>query len=213
MARKPPKGYFVRGQFVAYGSAEDAHWRRAAKGDVDISKTDRKKQSAYVQQLGQRLLELPAAVLRTLALQEALLQALEEARRLGDFEARRRQLQYVGRLMRSLDDAQIAAIEAALAQPHAPRAEDAARQRLAQSWCTRLLDDDDALLAWRDLEPQADWQRLRTLIRQARKDAAASAASEPTGAATSRARRELLRHLQQVLQQRAADAAAPFPIT
>ncbi|MCS6810191.1 MAG: ribosome biogenesis factor YjgA [Tepidimonas sp.] len=211
MPRKPPKGYFVRGQFVAYGSAEDAELKRAAKWDAELSKTDLKKRSAYLQDLGERLLQLKGAALQRLALDEGLLQALAEARRIDDFEGRRRQLQYVGKLMRRLDDGQVAAVEAALQQQHQGSAQQVQQLHEAEAWRARLVADDAALEAWRTIEPEADWQRLRALIRQARKDAA-TPATDPCGQPPTRhgrAWRELLQHVRAALQAR---AAAPSPL-
>jgi len=56
MARKPKKGYFVRGQFVAEGSELDEQYRRALKGGDAPSKTELKAQSAQLQALGEALL-------------------------------------------------------------------------------------------------------------------------------------------------------------
>lgn len=179
MPRKPPKGYFVRGHFVAYGSEEDAELRRAAKWDAEFSKTDLKKRSAHLQAVGEQLLTLKAALLQRLALPDVLLEAVAEAKRIDDFEGRRRQLQYIGKLMRRLDEAQVAAIEAAVAEQHQGSAAETQRLHEAERWRERLIADDAALDDWRAIDPQADWQRLRALIRQARKDAA-SAAAAPT---------------------------------
>ncbi|MCX7693303.1 MAG: DUF615 domain-containing protein, partial [Tepidimonas taiwanensis] len=179
MPRKPPKGYFVRGHFVAYGSEEDAELKRAAKWDAEFSKTDLKKRSAHLQAVGEQLLTLKAALLQRLALPDVLLEAVAEAKRIDDFEGRRRQLQYIGKLMRRLDEAQVAAIEAAVAEQHQGSAAETQRLHEAERWRERLIADDAALDDWRAIDPQADWQRLRALIRQARKDAA-SAAAAPT---------------------------------
>ena len=204
MPRKPPKGYYVRGQFVAYGSAEDAELKRAAKGGAEVSKTDLKRRSAHLQALGERLLTLQRPVLRRLALDDDLLQALEDARRIQDFEGRRRQLQYVGRLMRRLEPAQVAAVEAALARQHHRDPTEMQRLHEAEAWRARLLADDAALEAWREVEPQVDWQRLRALIRQARKDAAEAAATTAGQPARhGRAFGELLQHIHAALQVRA----------
>lgn len=208
MPRKPPKGYFVRGQFVAYGSTEDAELKRAAKWDADFSKTDLKRRSAHLQALGEQLLAFKDAALQRLGLEETLREALAEARRIDDFEGRRRQLQYVGKLMRRLDEAQVAAVEAALAEQRQGSAAEVQRLHEAEAWRERLLADDAALEAWRDIEPQADWQRLRALIRQARKDAAeapAAAAGQPPR--HGRAYRELFQHVRAALQARADSLA------
>jgi len=114
MARKPKKGYFVRGQFVAEGSELDEQYRRALKGGDAPSKTELKAQSAQLQALGEALLTLRPALREALALPARLEDALAELARITDFEGRRRQSQYVGKLMRQLDEDAIAAIEKAL---------------------------------------------------------------------------------------------------
>ena len=103
MARKPTKGYFVKGHFGAAGSELDLELKRELKGDTETSKTDLKKHSEHLQQLGEQLLGLRSGLLDRLALPGVLLDALAEARRISDFEGRRRQIQYVGKLMRRLD--------------------------------------------------------------------------------------------------------------
>jgi len=212
MPRKPAKGYYVRGHFVAYGSEEDAELRRAAKWDAEFSKTDLKKRSAHLQTVGEQLLTLKASLLQRLELPDALLQAVAEARRIDDFEGRRRQLQYVGKLMRRLDEAQVAAIEAALAEQHQGSAAETQRLHEAERWRERLIADDAALDAWRAVEPQADWQRLRALIRQARRDAEARANTAPGQAPRQgRAYRELFLHVRAALDARASASPGPGP--
>lgn len=204
MPRKPPKGYFVKGHFVAYGSEEDAELKRAAKWDAEHSKTDLKKHSAHLQTVGERLLTLKASLLQRLTLPDALLDAVAEANRISDFEGRRRQLQYVGKLMRRLDEDQVAAIEAAIAEQHQGSAAETQRLHEAERWRERLIADDAALDAWRDVEPQADWQRLRALVRQARKDAEARPDTAPGQAQRQgRAYRELFQHVRAALDARA----------
>ena len=58
MSRKPTRGYFVRGQFVAEGSELDLELKRELKGDTDQSKTDLKRHSDQLQDLGEELLTL-----------------------------------------------------------------------------------------------------------------------------------------------------------
>ncbi len=65
------------------------------------SKTRRKEESHELQALGEALLEFSDAQLATLGLGEALLEALAAARRMRSHEARRRQMQLIGKLMRS----------------------------------------------------------------------------------------------------------------
>jgi ribosome-associated protein len=87
------------------------------------SKTQRKRQMHELQRLGQRLAELPAAQLQRIDLPEALREQIELARRITAREALRRQLQYVGRLMRQADAdairAGLAAVSAGSGKPGA----------------------------------------------------------------------------------------------
>ena len=57
MSRKPKKGYFVRGQFVAEGSELDLELKRELKGSDEASKTELKSESAELQKLGEALLD------------------------------------------------------------------------------------------------------------------------------------------------------------
>jgi ribosome-associated protein len=174
MSRKPTKGYYVRGHFVAEGSELDQELKRELKGSVDMSKTDMKKESDRLQALGESLLTLNNPLTTRLEqaghLPDKLLDAVKEARRITNFEGRRRQMQFIGKLMRRLDDDSIAAIEAALEEQRKPSAEATLALHQAEQWRDRLLADDEALTQWMEQHPQADVQHLRALIRQARKD-------------------------------------------
>lgn len=63
MSRKPKRGYFVRGHFVAEGSELDLELKRQSKGDTDTSKSDLKRESEALQTLGKDLLTLRAGLL------------------------------------------------------------------------------------------------------------------------------------------------------
>lgn len=175
MSRKPTKGYFVRGQFVAEGSELDLELKRELKGSVDMSKTDLKKHSDHLQALGESLLTLNTSLMTRLVdvngLPEKLVDALSDAKRITNFEGRRRQMQFIGKLMRKLDDDTIAAIEAALEEQRKPSAQATLALHQAEQWRDKLVADDSALTRWLEQDPQADVQHLRALIRQARKDA------------------------------------------
>ncbi len=183
MARKPTKGYFVKGHFVAEGSELDLELKRELKGDVDVSKTDLKKHSDKLQQLGEALLTLRQGLMDKLDLPEKLVEAIAEAKRITNFEGKRRQMQFIGKLMRKLDDDTVTAIEAALEVQHQGSAADTLRLHQAEQWRDRLIADDKALQDWLALDPDADLQHLRSLIRQARKDAQDKASAERPGEA------------------------------
>jgi len=185
MSRKPTKGYYVRGHFVAEGSELDLELKRELKGSAEASKTDLKKASDHLQALGESLLTLGQSVIARLVaaehLPEKLVDAVNDAKRITNFEGRRRQMQFIGKLMRKLDEASVAAIEAALEEQRRPSAAATLALHQAEQWRDRLLADDDALTQWLQHDPQADVQPLRALIRQARKDA--QAVSERPGEA------------------------------
>src|SRR5450756_1175320 len=104
MSRKLKKGYFVRGEFVTEGSERDIELKRELKGTDEASKTDLKRESTELQKLGEALLTLRADLMQGLALPEKLADAVAEARRITNFEGKRRQMQYIGKLMRGLDE-------------------------------------------------------------------------------------------------------------
>lgn len=178
MSRKPTKGYYVRGHFVAEGSELDLELKRELKGSVDMSKTDLKKHSDHLQSLGESLLTLRSDLMARLREQhedisDKLIDALVEAKRITNFEGKRRQMQFIGKLMRKLDDDTVAAIETALEEQRKPSARETLALHQAEQWRDRLIADDDALNTWLQSAPDTDVQQLRTLIRQARKDAQA----------------------------------------
>jgi ribosome-associated protein len=132
------------------------------------SKTQRKKEMLALQDLGEELTGLNPEQLESLRLPEELLQAIQEAQRLTSFGARRRQLQYVGRLMREIDPTPIR--EKLAGWRGASRAHSAWLHKI-ELWRERLLSDELALEELKRTAPQADLQRLRTLIRNAHKEA------------------------------------------
>jgi ribosome-associated protein len=100
-------------------------------------------------------------------LDERLLQAVLEAKRIRSHEAKRRQLQYIGRLMRELDPEPI---RARLAAAEGTSAQAAAAHRRLEAWRERLLADDAALTRFASEHPGAELQEIRALIRNARKE-------------------------------------------
>jgi ribosome-associated protein len=211
MSRKPTKGYFVRGQFVALGSELDLELKRELKGDAEMSKTDLKRESDRLQALGENLLTLRADLTQKLDLPEKLLDAVAEAKRITNFEGRRRQMQFIGKLMRALDEDTIAAVEAALDEQNKGSAKGTLSLHLAEQWRDRLIADDDALTQWLQLDAAADVQHLRALIRQARKDAQATQAQERPGEAVrhGKAYREIFQIVKATLNQGEDDDGAP----
>ncbi len=194
MSRKPKKGYFVRGQFVAEGSEMDVQLKAELKGTPDASRTDLKRESDELQDLGKDLLGLRADLFDAVGLPDKLVDAIAEAKRITNFEGKRRQMQYVGKLMRKLEPEIVLAARQALEEQHKGSASEKLQLHLAEQWRDRLIADDNALAPWMAEHPDTDTQQLRALIRQARKDAPAAdktAVSEGLAPRKGRAYREL----------------------
>ncbi len=157
-----------------------------AMQDEIVSKTRRKRQMLERQALGVALVELPESQLLEMLLEDRMREAIIEARRITSHGARRRQMQYIGRLMREIDPAPIRARLEALSSGSA---QSAARHRRLEAWRERLLADDGALTAFAAEHPGADFQALRVLIRNSRKQLAQGN--------RARAYRELFRLIEQ----------------
>ena len=134
------------------------------------SKSQRKREMQALQKIGVRLVELNADHLAQIELPEHLLEAILEAQRIRDFEGRRRQMQYIGKLMREVDPAPI---RAKLEQWHGVALAHTASQHLAERWRERLLDEADALALFANEFPGSDLQRLRSLVASVTRDQAA----------------------------------------
>ena len=171
MSRKLKKGYFVKGQFVAEGSALDLEYKRELKGTDEPTRTDLKKESTELQKLGEDLLTLRTDLMTRLELPDKLVEAVAEAKRITNFEGKRRQMQFIGKLMRKLEADTHDAIRTALVEQHEPSAQETMVLHQSEVWRDRLIADDDAVGQWINLSPDTDSQQLRALVRQARKDA------------------------------------------
>jgi ribosome-associated protein len=160
------------------------------------SKTVLKQQAHEQQALGEALAALPEARLSTVEMPDALREALHEYQRTRSHEGRRRQRQLIGKLMRQAD---VAPLREAVAEAQLGRAQDALALHRAEHWRVELVASDDALTRWLADHPDSDAQKLRSLIRSARKDAAL-----PPEQRHGRAWRELFQFLKPMLVQ--ADA-------
>jgi ribosome-associated protein len=165
------KGYFVRGEFIAEGSERDLELKAELKGTNEQSRTELKRESTELQKLGEDLLTLRPELMARLAVSEKLKDAVVEAKRITNFEGKRRQMQFIGKLMRLVEPSVLDEVRAALSEQQGGSAEDNLRLHQAELWRDRLLGDDDALGAWLTAHADTDAQQLRALIRQARKDA------------------------------------------
>ena len=170
MSRKLKKGYFVRGEFVAEGSERDLDLKRELKGTDDQSRTDLKRESTELQKLGEDLLTLRVDLMARLDLTDKLKDAVVEAKRITNFEGKRRQMQFIGKLMRLVDPAVLETVRAALTEQFSGSARENLVLHLAETWRDRLIVNEDAFGEWVTKCPDTDAQQLRALIRQARKD-------------------------------------------
>ena len=100
------------------------------------SKTRRKRDAEALQRLGEELARLPPEALDELALPDRLRQALDELGRIHSHEARRRQKQFIGRLMRDVDPAPLQAVIDARKRPSR---EAAHLFRITENWRDRML--------------------------------------------------------------------------
>lgn len=138
------------------------------------SKSQRKREMTALQKLGEELVAQPKDRLRRVPLPEDVLDAILECQRIKDHEGRRRQLQYVGKKMRTLEEDEIAAVQRQLdSWRGASKAETNAMHALERRR-EKLLAGDGALTELLAEYPQADAQHLRALIRNARREQAES---------------------------------------
>ncbi len=137
------------------------------------SKTRRKQAMHELQDLGEALVALEPSRLAALGLPERLADAVALARRITRHEARRRQMQFIGRLMRDVDPEPI---RAELAARAAVSHEDRARFAAAESWRDRLLADDAALSQFCAEHPGVPRDELAGLVRDARAERAGARA-------------------------------------
>ncbi|MGQ0524217.1 MAG: ribosome biogenesis factor YjgA [Betaproteobacteria bacterium] len=135
--------------------------------DTRPSKTQQKKLMLSLQELGAELVALNDTQLASMALPEALRDAVVAAKRMSKFEARRRQLQYIGRLMRAVDPEPI---RARLDGWKANSREQTARLHRIERWRERLIADDQALGEFIAAYPNVDAQQLRALVRNTQRD-------------------------------------------
>jgi ribosome-associated protein len=135
-----------------------------------LSKTKRKAAMQDLQDLGEELIGLNKTRLAQLNLPETLFEAVKEAQRITSNGATARQKQYIGRLMREIDTTPIAD---QLARWKGSHQEENAHFHRLEKLRERLLEDDGTLSDYLREHPEADSQQMRTLIRNARKEAEA----------------------------------------
>lgn len=173
--------------------------RAAEPAPSGPSKSQRKRDMHALQALGEELVALQPARLRSLHLPESLLDAIEQAQRISSREGRRRQLQLIGKLMRQVD---AEPIRDALAVDGNRHRQEVALMHSAEHWREQLLAEAEALTRFRQRHPAAaqaaDWPAL-----------VAGAQAEHAAGQPSRRYRELYRALHAALVSEASPPASP----
>ena len=133
-----------------------------------ISKSQLKRESHALTDLGKELVELAQSELKKIPLDERLLEAIALAHRIKERGSRKRQLQYIGKLLRTTD---VEPILAAMEGMKLEHAKDNARTHKLELWRNRLLEEGDAALGELLAQhPDADRQHLRQLLRNAQRE-------------------------------------------
>ena len=163
------------------------------------SKSELKRQVNELQKLGEQLVDEPRDRVKRVPMPEDVKDAILECQTITNHEGRRRQLQFVGKKMRTLTEEEVEVIKRTIeGWKGASKAETAALHALERRR-EKLLADDKALTQLLEEHPHLDVQHLRTLIRNARKE---QAENKPP-----KAYREIFQILKD-LDKKAAGAAA-----
>lgn len=136
------------------------------------SKSELKRQSNELQKLGEQLIEAPRDRVKRVPMPDEVKDAILMAQTITNHEGRRRQLQYVGKMMRSLDEEEVAVIQRTIESWKGTSKAEAAALHALERRREKLLADDKALTQLLGEHPALDAQHLRTLIRNARKEQA-----------------------------------------
>lgn len=163
------------------------------------SKSQLKREMTALQKLGEELIAQSRDRVKSVPMPEDVRDAILECQQIKDHEGRRRQLQYVGKKMRSLEEHEVAAIQQTLDSWKGLSKADTAALHALERRRDRLLADDGALTQLLAEHPELDAQQLRTLIRNARKE---QAESKPPKA---------YREIFQILKQLKSGAATTVP--
>ena len=191
---KAIKGYWSNGRFV---KPEEI----ALEEVGPPSKTQLKAEADEKQALGEALLTLRADLMARLDLPDKLRDAIADAKKITNFEGKRRQMQFIGKLMRPLDPEPI---REAINEQANGSADLTLALHLAEQWRDKLIADDNALGTWLSEHPDTDSQQLRALVRQARKDAKPEKPGE--AARHGKSYREIFQLVRQALAQGPGEA-------
>ena len=158
---------------------------------AEVSKTCLKKQSSDLQKLGRTLSQLSPRELDSLELDPELRSAVDDARKISGGSALKRQIKFIGGLLRVMD---VHPVRESLAALKMQSNREARHHHRLEKWRERLLEDGDGAIGGLvDEAPTVDRQRLRQLVRKARTERAQDKDPHAT--------RALYRYLREVLEQ------------
>lgn len=149
------------------GKKPELDWTDEQEEIIWVSKSEIKRDAEALKKLGEKLVELTQANLDKVPLDETLLDAVNLARK-SVKEARRRQLQFIGKLLRSADVEPIQEALDKIENKH--NQQQAMLHKLEYLRDDLVLQGDDILVRFFDDYPQADRQHLRNLVRAAKKE-------------------------------------------
>ncbi|MBA5639596.1 DUF615 domain-containing protein [Duganella sp. LX20W] len=164
------------------------------------SKSELKRQMNALQELGEALVAEPRDRVKRVPMPEDVREAILECQTITNHEGRRRQMQFVGKKMRTLDEAEVALIQKTIDGWKGASKADTAAMHALERRREKLLADDKALTTLLAENPELDAQHLRTLIRNARKE---QAENKPP-----KAYREIFQILKQIEANKNKPAAA-----
>ena len=136
------------------------------------SKSQLKREMTALQKLGEALVEAPRDRVKKVPMPDDVLEAILTCQQISNHEGRRRQLQYVGKKMRTLTEDEVAIIQKTVDGWRGTSKAEAAALHAIERQRDRLLTDDKALTDLYSQYPSLDLQHVRTLIRNARKEQA-----------------------------------------
>jgi ribosome-associated protein len=161
------------------------------------SRSQQRREALGVLELAEALVALTPAQLSRVPVPESTMPHIEETRRITSNIARKRQLAFLAKQMRKLDEAELQAMRDALDEKSAASRTEVAALHRVEAWREKLVDGGDAALAqFVDEHPDADRQRLRQLVR--------NTLDERKRGKPPAAFRELFRELRGTLLPRAA---------
>ncbi len=146
--------------------------RTPKKEDLDQgpSKSELKRLMTQRQKLAEVLAALSSDALKTIPMDEAIKAAIAETNKIKSFEAIRRHKQYLGKLMRFLDDEELDTIQKRLDAIQGVSKAETAKLHHLESFRDRLIANDETFTNMIEQYPDMDIQNMRTLIRNARKE-------------------------------------------